>query len=323
VRTTALDEALADATGTGGLISVRALRNSGVSEAATRRAVKAGRLVRITRGVYARERVPRLPLWLVTEDGLAPAYALHLRAWLMSWGRCAARRRSAALLRGWGVLVEPRKIEIAVPRGLSRKRGRGVLVRQMRDLPMEQIVPITGGAPVPMVPAWHAVIDGLLSLPPLEAVVLADSALRAGDVDLDELHERAASLRGTRQARHARRLLAWCDPESGSVLESVLRYRLLEAGVEGFTTQVPVQHRGEHVLRADFCFAAAGLVVESDGARWHTDKKKDRLTDNALAVAGFRVLRFTWDEVVHGHVEVLRQIREALGTRTAVQRLAA
>lgn len=313
-RPTDLAEALADADASGGLLSVRTLRGAGVSEAATRRAVAAGRLTRVRRGVYAQERLPGLPTWLVTKDGLALAYVVHVRAWLMSWGRAGARRRTAALLRGWGLLVEPRKIELAVPRGLSRRSKRGLLVRQERAFAIEQVVPVTGGAPIPMVPAWRTVLDALLSLPPLEAVVLTDSALRAGDVTMDELEQRVGALPGTRQAGHARSLLLWCDARAGSVLESALRYRLLEADVGGFETQLDLGHGGAHVLRADFCFRSAGLVIETDGARWHQDREKDRLTDNALAVAGWRVLRFTWNEVVNDHTAVLAQIRAAIAT---------
>ncbi|MCY7365669.1 MAG: endonuclease domain-containing protein [Frankiaceae bacterium] len=69
---------------------------------------------------------------------------------------------------------------------------------------------------------------------------------------------------------------------------------------------------GAHVLRADFCFEQARLVVETDGSRWHPDGKLDRLKDNALAGAGWRVLRFTWSQVMDGHEAVLEQIRTAL-----------
>lgn len=305
---TDLTEALA---AHGGLLTYGTLRASGVSEPSTRRLLKAGRLVKVARGVYAAEQLPTLPTWLVTKDGLAPAYALHARAQLLSPGRQAARRRTAALLRGWGVLVEPRKLELSVPRGATRQK-RTLLVRQVRGYSSEDVVPVTGGAAMPMEPAWRTVLDALLSLPPLEAVALTDSALRAEDVTLDELEERIDALPGTRQAGHARKLLMWCDERCGSVLESALRYRLLEASIEGFSTQLVLSSDGKRILRTDFCFPSVRLVVETDGAQWHEDEEKDRLTNNALAVAGWRVLRFTWDEVVKEHAAVIAQIRAAI-----------
>ena len=66
------------------------------------------------------------------------------------------------------------------------------------------------------------------------------------------------------------------------------------------------------MLRADFSFPEARLIVEVDGARWHPDARVDRRRDNALACLGWRVLRFGWEEVVHDTPSVLAQVREAL-----------
>jgi very-short-patch-repair endonuclease len=94
------------------------------------------------------------------------------------------------------------------------------------------------------------------------------------------------------------------------------------AGCTGLATQVVIQDlRGAH-LRVDFCFAAAGLVVEVDGARWHPDPARDQARDNDLAMLGWRVLRFGWAEVVHQHESVVRQVQAALacGTPTIQRR---
>lgn len=111
-------------------------------------------------------------------------------------------------------------------------------------------------------------------------------------------------------AARARRVVEVCDPECGSVLESVQRVRMLLAGLDGFDTQVVL--RTVPALRVDFCFAAARLVVEVDGARWHPDPARDQQRDNALATLGWRVLRFTWHEVVHDSTLVLATVRAAL-----------
>ncbi len=65
-------------------------------------------------------------------------------------------------------------------------------------------------------------------------------------------------------------------------------------------------------LRVDFCFRAARLVVEVDGARWHPDPRRDRQRDNALTALGWRVLRYAWADVVHEPERVLAEIRAAL-----------
>jgi very-short-patch-repair endonuclease len=48
--------------------------------------------------------------------------------------------------------------------------------------------------------------------------------------------------------------------------------------------------------RVDFFFRAKGLVVETDGLRYHrtpTQQKRDRVRDQELTAAGMRVVRFT------------------------------
>jgi very-short-patch-repair endonuclease len=119
-----------------------------------------------------------------------------------------------------------------------------------------------------------------------------------------------------REARRVREVLDYCDPLSGSVLETVLRVRMLLAGITGFTTQRVLRDVPGAHLRVDFCFAAQGVVVEVDGVRWHQDPARDRVRDNALAALGWRVLRFTWAEVVHEHDRVLAEIRAALACAT-------
>jgi very-short-patch-repair endonuclease len=133
-------------------------------------------------------------------------------------------------------------------------------------------------------------------------------------VTLAELTRAARALPGVRAAARARRVLELADPESGSVLESVLRVRMHLAGIAGFSTQLVIRDdAGRHVLRVDFCFAEARLVVEVDGEKWHQDPARDRSRDNALAALGWRVLRYTWAEVVHQPERVLAEIRQALG----------
>jgi len=163
----------------------------------------------------------------------------------------------------------------------------------------------------------QTVVDCCLKLPLIEAVVICDSALRAGHVTLAELRRAALPHPGVRAAGKVRRVLSLADPEAGSVLESVLRCRLLLAGLTDFRTQLALRGRsGEHVLRVDFCFLRARLVVEVDGAKWHQDPSRDRQIDNALACLGFRVLRYTWADVVHDHNRVIAEIRAALAPGT-------
>ena len=127
--------------------------------------------------------------------------------------------------------------------------------------------------------------------------------------------------RGT-GAQRVKRVLYLADPLSGSVLESVARVKLALAGVSGFATQVVLRSGSRRILRVDFCFAAARLVLEVDGRRFHPDGPRDQDLDNQLAAAGWRVLRFGWADVVHGDAFV-ELVKAALGSQDIHQVAAA
>jgi very-short-patch-repair endonuclease len=310
----------ATAARTQGLATHRGLLRNGVSRASLSRAVAAGSVVRVRRRVYSLTPLPNLPGYVVTETGVSPDYVVHVRAVLLSLGaRTAACRRTAAACYGWGLLVEPgRTVEVATDHGRGEVRALGVSAWQRRSAAVARRRVLPGTAPLLLTTPVQTVLDCALALPLLEAVVVADSALRAGDVTLDELSRAAASLGGQAGARRARRVVEMCDPESGSVLESVLRVRMLLAGCTKFASQLDLRDLPGQHLRVDFCFEEAGLVVEVDGVKWHPDPARDQARDNALATLGWRVLRYCWAEVVHDHARVVAEIQAAVtcGTPT-------
>ncbi len=297
-----------------GLAPVRELLTAGASPSSLSRATGSGRLVRVGRGVLARSPLPAAPRHQVTGAGADPDAVLRVRALLLSRPGAVAVGRTAAVLRGWGLLHEPVRHEVAVAHGSRRAAGRGPAASQVRDLRRQDLVVLPGTAALPVQAAEQLVLQagGRLSL--LQAVVLADSALRSGDVDLEQLWRAAARRPGAPGASRLRRVLTLADPASGSVLESVLRVHLLLAGLVGFETQRPLRDvRSGHVLRADFCWSQERLVVETDGAAWHDEPARDRRVDNSLAALGYRVLRYTWAEVVHEPERVVAEIAAALG----------
>lgn len=71
----------------------------------------------------------------------------------------------------------------------------------------------------------------------------------------------------------------------------------------------------EWIGRVDCVWPEARLIVELDGARFHSSKSRreaDRVRDNRLMAAGWRVLRLTWDDLVSRPAEVAAQIAAAL-----------
>lgn len=299
-----------------GLATAADLRAAGVTRSTLSRARARGEVVRIHRGVYARSGLPDWPQFLVDQDGVTLLFVQRVRAALLALGDGAtAAGTTAACLRGWGLLNEPqRALDVVVPMG-RRKRPRmaGVRAVQRARAGRQALLVHEDLAPLWVTDAVTTVLDCIRGMTLKEAVVVCDSAIRSGQVALEELTGAARRLRGSRHATRVRRALRLCDPECGSVLESVLRVELVEGGVTGFSTQrVVLDNRGRYVLRVDFCFEQQRLVVEADGARWHPDPGRDRVLDNRLVAAGWRVLRFTWAEVVHDPASVLALIRDAI-----------
>lgn len=308
---------------TQGLVTHADLLRAGASRAALSRAVSAGRVVRVRRRVYALAALPELPRHLVTGDGVSVPYVAHVRAVLLSLGEgTAGCRRTAAACYGWGLLVEPsRTVEVATDHGRGTVTATGVRAWQRRSAAVLHHTVVEGTAPVLLTAPVQTVIDCALALTLVEGVVVADSALRAGHVTVDELYRAVVALGGRAGAARARRVVELCDPEAGSVLESVLRVRLVLAGCTGLASQVCISDTRRGHLRVDLCFVAAGLVVEADGERWHQDPARDQARDNLLAVLGWRVLRFTWSQVVHDHEAVVREVQASLACGTPTLRL--
>ena len=67
--------------------------------------------------------------------------------------------------------------------------------------------------------------------------------------------------------------------------------------------------------RVDFIWHDERVVVEVDGWEAHSTRvafQQDRTTTNALLLAGYLVLRFTYEDVVHRSRLVTTQVRQAL-----------
>ena len=67
----------------------------------------------------------------------------------------------------------------------------------------------------------------------------------------------------------------------------------------------------------DFYWPHCRLVVEADSYRWHRSPSAlndDRERDVELTLAGYRTLRFTYEQVTRRPDYVVRAIRGALGS---------
>jgi very-short-patch-repair endonuclease len=76
-----------------------------------------------------------------------------------------------------------------------------------------------------------------------------------------------------------------------------------------------IQFRRQHGIGrfiVDFCCCHAKLVIEVDGSIHQYTAEEDAIRQEFIESLGFRVLRFTNDEVMNDLAGVLTRIREAI-----------
>ena len=256
-----------------------------VSGRAIRVALADGAIRRIAKGVYA---VPP------TAD---PHAAARAQGGVVS-------HLSAAVLHGFAVLELPGKPQITVPRGQHRRLSPlDCDLHWADDVPSDRRC--TG--------KLRTVLDCARTLPFAAALTVADSALRLGAVDRSQLLIAAAELTGP-GSRRARRVAAAADGRAESPLESALRSILIEAGIEGFEPQVVIRD-GAFFARVDLGHRDLLIALEADSFAHHgtrTALTRDCRRHVNLTIRGWRLLRFSWEDVMFDPEWVVEAVRQAI-----------
>lgn len=110
--------------------------------------------------------------------------------------------------------------------------------------------------------------------------------------------------------RAAREAIDFAGPDSESGLESLLRWRLRDAGV-AMRAQVEITGVG----RVDFLLGDR-LILEADGAEHHASasaRHRDLLRDANAAAWGYVTLRFDYAMIVHDWPTVSAAIHGLVG----------
>lgn len=140
---------------------------------------------------------------------------------------------------------------------------------------------------------------------PLDALVALDAALRVGMVTKEQLRAR---LRGNRNGE-LHKLLDRTNPKARSLLETIARYELEEAGA--------APEVGVELPIGELDLLLGRLDIETDGHEFHSqraDWARDRLRDQWLIAHGYTPLRLTSRQVLmHQTVELVRPIAQRLG----------
>lgn len=144
------------------------------------------------------------------------------------------------------------------------------------------------------------------------AVQIIDAMLASRLVRQPDLLERLGRTTGHGIGR-AQETLALCDGRAESPPESVLRVRLILAGLPAPVPQFEVWWQGQFIARVDLGWPAEKIAVEYDGA-WHGaagQLGRDRRRLNALVAAGWTVIHVTAADM-HDLRPVIRQLSNFL-----------
>lgn len=214
------------------------------------------------------------------------------------------------------------EIEIAVPLGTHRPKGRGVVASRVRPALWRE----SGAWPFPVLDPILAWLMLARRLQLDEAIVLADALLASSDSypgillprpiatpeALADALEEFGSAPGARMLRSA---LELARPGSASPMETLARLAILRAGLPEPELNGEIFEGGEFLARGDLVFRAARTVVEYQGEHHRTDQlqfRRDIARRRRLVAAGWIVIEATVDDLRSGAAVLIRDLRRAL-----------
>ena len=159
---------------------------------------------------------------------------------------------------------------------------------------------------------------------PLDLVVLGDSAVRQGDVTVEELAQIATGTR-RRGAPALRGLVTLIDPRSESAWESVMRVLHRAADIPVEPQHELTDDSGRFVARADLWICGTRRVHEYDGSvhRNADTHASDLSRDRAMSLAGWERHGFTKRHLLHSGASIVRATDDLLGRAWDVRRFQA
>jgi very-short-patch-repair endonuclease len=262
-----------------GIVTRKQLLALGFSSKAIEHRIKRGRLFPVSQGIYAVgwPALNRKRRWMAA---------------VLAGGEGAAlSHRSAAAL--WEIGTEQSgRIDVSVRRRSELRRpgirfhGRPTL--SAGDIVLRDDIPVTG--PV------QTLVDLATELKPLALERAVNDADKRGWIDPEALREELIRFGGEPGVLPLRRLL------------DKLFFRLSDSDLEIYFRRIvhksqmpmPLSKQRVNDFEVDFFWPDLGLVVETDGLRYHrtpSAQLKDARRDRAHVMAGMTPLRFTHYEV--------------------------
>lgn len=264
-----------------GVVARAQLLDAGLHPQAIKHRLAKGRLHPLWRGVYAvgRPEVSREGRWMAAVLTCGPEAVLS--------------HESAAAL--WGIRNQRRaEIEVSVPAG-ERHRRAGIRVHRRSNLGPADVGHHLG---IPVTQPICTLVDLAARLPANQLEAAVNEADKLGLTDPEALRSALGELPGRRGAAALRKLL---DRRTFTLTDSELERRFLPIARRAGLTK-PETGRRVNGFKVDFYWPELGLIVETDGLRYHrtpAQQANDRIRDQAHARAGLTSLRFTHAQVAY------------------------
>ncbi|MEN3279684.1 MAG: hypothetical protein V7607_824 [Solirubrobacteraceae bacterium] len=296
------------ADGQHGVVSREQLLAAGQTPRVIRRAVEAGRLRPVFRGVYAVGHV-----------------ALRREGWWMaallacSDGAALSHRTAGTI---WGLVTGPTlPIDVTTSTDHGRKHAR-ITTHRARLHALDALV-IDG---LRVTTPSRTIVDLAASL---EGRALRDVVERAQDLrrfDPDDIRDtlaRAPRRPGTRRLDDLITVLTPDKDNARSHLERLFLALARKARLPKPASNLDIAGRCR-----DFAWPDERLVVETDGYRYHSSrqaKRRDNRRDRQLTALAWRPVRFTYEEIAFEPAEVAKELvgllsRHHHGRQTALSR---
>jgi very-short-patch-repair endonuclease len=276
-----------------GVVTLAQAQQAGLNRQAVARRIRTGRWRQCSAGVY-----------FVDDREFTDAARVRAAVWGYGEGACASGLAAA----WWLELTRfaPDVVEVTVPRNSHGRCHDGTRVRR-RDLAVADVIDC------------RSLCVTSLPLTAIESAArrgggpkLIDNALQQ-HTELSQLWAAHLRNKGRWGSPAARRMLQAADDGTKSQAEREFAKLLRRATLTGWRANQKVVG-----YEVDFHFRDAKLVVEVDGFAFHTDPEafeRDRRKQNALVLAGYQVLRFTWIDLTQYPDRVIELVLQAISAR--------
>ena len=270
-----------------GVIASAQLYALGLTPKAIKHRVATGRLFLLHRGVYAvgRPDLTQHGRWMAAVLACGPDAAL-------SHGTAAAL---------WGIRKPNGITETSAP---AKRRRPGIVVHRRSDFTDDDVTTYRG---IPVTTPAVTLIDLAASATrrQLEAAMTEADKFDLITPSMLQLTLARARQAARREAGMTDLLAEWTFTLTDSELERLFLPIARRAGLPTPQTQAEVNG-----FTVDFFFEELGIVVETDGGRFHrtaAQQTKDRIRDQTHLVAGLTPIRFTHHQIAYDadHVEAV------------------